>query len=204
MPISQNCGKQWPYFTKSREGNWWGRGCWVFTLEWRVINRFHGHFFCLQYVRLCLEIYLRWLEYSWPIPNSCPPEPQTATIQEFLQMDSKAIVQRWDDLGLEKTWNKRTVVTDTEGKKKMCKDRQKSERWNFKLERKRRKWDQEGTESRFFSEPPERTRAYFHLDLGLPASRIVTKQVWVVSRHLAHDSNFVHLPYVTTATLFTI
>lgn len=156
MPILQNCGKQWPYFTKSREGNWWGRGYWVFTLEWWVINRFHGNFFCLQYVRLCLEIYLRWLEYSWPIPNSCPPEPQTATIQEFLQMDSKAIVQRWDDLGLEKTWNKRTVVTDTKGKKKMCKDRQKSERWNFKLERERRKWDQEGAESRFFSEPPEK------------------------------------------------
>lgn len=29
------------------------------------------------------------------------------------------------------------------GKKKICKDRQKSERWNFKLERERRKWDQE-------------------------------------------------------------
>lgn len=80
------------------------------------------------------------------------------------------------------------------GKKKMCKDRQTSERWNFQLERARRKRDQEKAESRFFSEPPEKTKAHFHLDLGLLASRIVTKQVWVVSRHLAHDSNFVHLP----------
>lgn len=40
----------------------------------------------------------------------------------------------------------------------------------------------------------KKTKAHFHLDLGLPASRIVTKQVWVVSRYLAHDSNFVHLP----------